>query len=236
MSLVPLAGVSKREPRNGGVDGELELARSMSAAPVDGRAGLNFSIGKTRYSLCDQGCMLKQGRGSMGLGIKLTSSRFAAAVEPVTRAAPLPFNIVAVVRNPARVNEALQRCKQLCLGGARGYGLLQPHANLVLVYDVATSLAWYVNQPPPGMKPTAKLCIDPQNPWRACVRPHTKLCAGEHILMRYGTGSSHHKVVRDEMLARRERAPAVNARKAKMKARMLELSELRRKGVRCSVD
>ena len=151
-SLVIACARSRLRPKIVRVDAALELLQALPswAKILPRAAGLHFAVrtgdGRvTPYTLCDQGRNLGRARGSMGLGVKLTAPRLPqgrereqlAALEP----APLPFAVVCVLRDPARVDEALAMCRARGLGGEAGYGLLRPTRRLVLVYDVARSPA-----------------------------------------------------------------------------------------------
>ena len=64
----------------------------------------------TRYSTVDQGALFKRPRGSMGLGLKMTALRGLTKPADKQDAARIPFSVVAVVRNLARVEEAVTMC------------------------------------------------------------------------------------------------------------------------------
>ena len=239
-SLVIACARSRLRPKIVRVDAALELLQALPswAKILPRAAGLHFAVrtgdGRvTPYTLCDQGRNLGRARGSMGLGVKLTAPRLPqgrereqlAALEP----APLPFAVVCVLRDPARVDEALAMCRARGLGGEAGYGLIRPTRRLVLVYDVARSPAWFVNHPPDG-KPTARLCVSPARPWAASVRGIGRLPLGAPILARYGGGSSHHRAIAEERSRRAERSPIPNARRAQRRARMAALTALRLAG------
>ena len=218
------------------MDSELELLHPEEIAhwPVlPGKAGLNFVLRQdgqrtTRYSLCDQGRHLGRPRGSMGLGIKLTMPRRRLVEqEEQEELAPLPFVVVCVVRRAARSDEAMALCVERGLGGERGYGLLQLTSRIHLVYDLARSPAWYVNQPPPGSRPTARLQLSRSRPWAPCVLPIGPLSNGAAVLMRYGAGSDHHRRIAAAQARRDARSPACNRRRREVGARMAALTARR---------
>lgn len=191
--------------------------------------GTHFSAGAIPLSLYDQGRAVCGVYHGMGVGVKVTSRRFASSREVVARRGARVLAFVIVARTTGDAEGAVALCKRLGVGGEMGYGILRD-GKTSLVYDLARSSAWFANSAratTTTKKPVVNLRLRVnRRHWTAWFVASKTLRLGDALFAPYGVGSSHHATIAADAAQRAEREPACHARRWK---RLHQLAEARTK-------
>ena len=154
--------------------------------------GTHFSVGAIPLSLYDQGRAICGMYHGMGVGVKITSQRFASPPhEVVARRETRLLAFVIVARTTGDAESAVALCQRLGVGGEMGYGILRD-GNTQIVYDIARSSAWFANSAhatKSTKKPDVNLCMRvSRRHWTAWFVASKVLRLGDALFAPYGVG------------------------------------------------